>query len=125
MLEQLQNLNKLKNNGKNTLVFLHLEDCPWCHFAIDEVILPMTDISEYTNKLNIFELKINEGNSLIDFNDNEKTAEMFALDSGTDFYPTLLLFSQTGKLLEKIIGVVSQDNYWTDLDKIIDKYENT
>lgn len=122
MLEQLQNLPKLKNNGKNTLVFLHLEDCPWCHFVIDEVILPMSDIAEYQNKLNIYELKINDGNEIINFDGETISAEAFASQHDTDFYPTILLFNQAGELLEKIIGVVSKDLYWTNLDNLIDKY---
>jgi thioredoxin-related protein len=122
MLEQLQNLEKLKNNGKNTLVFLHLDDCPWCHFVIDEVILPMSDMGEYQNKLNIQELKINEGNYIIDFNGSDISAEHFASLHNTDFYPTILLFNQAGVLLEKIIGVANKDFYWNDLDKIINAY---
>jgi len=121
-MQQAKNLAKLKNNSKNILIFLHLEDCPWCHFVIDEVLNSMSEMKEYTDNLIIKSVEINAGYSLVDFNKKYISANNFAFNYDVNFYPTILLFDENGMLLEKIIGVANKDFYWNDLDKIFTKY---
>ncbi len=101
---------------------MHLEDCPWCHFVINEVIAPMTKLKEYTDKLIIAQIEIHAGHSMVDFDDVQIENNDFADRHDIDFYPTLLLFNAQGVLLEKIVGVASEDTYWTDLDKELEKH---
>jgi thioredoxin-related protein len=108
--------------GKNILILMHLEDCPWCHFVIDEVIAPMTELKEYTDKLIIRQIEINAGLNMSDFNHLQIENNDFADKHDIDFYPTLLLFNAQGSLLGKIIGVTSRDTYWTDLDKTLQRH---
>lgn len=121
-MQKVKNLSKLKNINKHTLILLYLEDCPWCHFVRTEVLEPMNELIEYTKKLNIQELEINAGEYIVNFNDKDTSANRFAFENNINFYPTILLFDNQGKVLEKIVGVANKDFYWSDLDKIFNKY---
>ncbi len=112
-----------QKENKNILLLMHLEECPWCHFVIDEIIAPMSEMTEYTNRLIIRQIEINAGLEMIDFNNQLIENNTFAQYHNIDFYPTLLLFNPQHELLEKTIGVVSKDFYWTNLDKVLEKYE--
>ncbi|CAC9994805.1 hypothetical protein [uncultured Gammaproteobacteria bacterium] len=111
-----------KKDNKNILLLTHLEDCSWCYFVISEVIAPMTELREYTDKLIIAQIEIHAGLSMVDFDGVQIENNDFADKYDIDFYPTLLLFDAEGMLLEKIVGVASEDTYWTDLDKKLEKH---
>jgi thioredoxin-related protein len=111
-----------KKDNKNILLLTHLEDCSWCYFVINEVIAPMTELREYTDKLIIAQIEIHAGLSMVDFDGVQIENNDFADKYDIDFYPTLLLFDAEGMLLEKIVGVASEDTYWTDLDKKLEKH---
>lgn len=113
-----------QEENKKILVLMHLEECPWCHFLIDEVIQPMTELTEYTDKLIIRQIEINAGLDMIDFKDVEIENNDFADRRSIDFYPTLLLFDAYGTQLERTIGVINKDYYWTELDKLLDKHHS-
>lgn len=110
-----------QEDNKKILLLMHLEDCPWCHFVINEVIAPMTELKEYTDKLIIAQIITGENLDMQDFDSTQISNDDFAQRYGVDFYPTLLLFNAQGKILEKIIGVASKDFYWTELDKTLNK----
>lgn len=110
-----------QENNKKILVLMHLEDCTWCHFVINEVIMPMTELKEYTDKLIIRQIITGVNLQLQDFDDMQISNNDFAQKYKVDFYPTLLLFNAQGKLLEKTIGVANKDFYWTELDKTLNK----
>lgn len=113
---------RAKQEKKNILILIHLEECPWCHFVIDEVIKPMAEMQEYTHQLIIRQIKINAGLKMVDFDGQSIENNTFAQRYGIDFYPTLLLFNSQEKLLEKVIGVANKDFYWTELDKLLEKH---
>jgi thioredoxin-related protein len=82
----------------------------------------MTELREYTDKLIIAQIEIHAGLSMVDFDGVQIENNDFADKYDIDFYPTLLLFDAEGMLLEKIVGVASEDTYWTDLDKKLEKH---
>jgi thioredoxin-related protein len=112
----------MKKGKKNILLLTHLEYCSWCYFVINEVVAPMTELREYTDKLIIAQIEIHAGLSMVDFDGVQIENNDFADKYDIDFYPTLLLFDAEGMLLEKIVGVASEDTYWTDLDKKLEKH---
>ncbi|BAS68136.1 MAG: hypothetical protein DSY43_06900 [Gammaproteobacteria bacterium] len=116
-----KNLFQVKQRAKAILVLMHLEDCPWCHFVINEVFDPMIELKEYTDKLVIRQIEIDSSLALYDFDGSQIDGDVFAHRYNVDFYPTVLLFDARGQLLEKIIGVASEETYWTDLDKLLNK----
>lgn len=111
-----------QQDNKNILVLMHLQECPWCHFVIDEVIADMAQMPEYTDKLIIRQIKINAGLEIIDFAGQSIENNTFAKHQKIDFYPTVLLFNPQGQLLEKTIGVANEDFYWSELDKTLEKH---
>lgn len=113
---------RAKQEKKNILILIHLEECSWCHFVIDEVIKPMAEMQEYTHQLIIRQIKINAGLKMVDFDGQSIENNTFAQRYGVDFYPTLLLFNSQKQLLEKVIGVANKDFYWTELDKLLEKH---
>jgi thioredoxin-related protein len=62
-----QTKQQAKKDNKNILLLMHLEDCSWCHFVISEVIDPMIELKEYTDKLIIAQIQIHAGLSMVDF----------------------------------------------------------
>ncbi len=124
-MELTQVKNFLANNRqqKNILILMHLTDCPWCHFVIEEILQPMSTLKEY-DKIKIYQLDADSDFEFINFDNKKISTNNFLSIYNIDFYPTLLLFNYKGKLLEKVVGVASKDFYWTELDNILEKYEN-
>ncbi|KAA0445931.1 MAG: hypothetical protein FXV79_01150 [Candidatus Thioglobus sp.] len=116
-----QTKQQAKNTDKKILLLLHLQDCPWCHFVIKEVIEPMIELDEYSDKLIIRQIETSENLDMYGFDGAQISNDYFALKHKVDFYPTLLLFDADGRLLDKVIGVASKEFYWTELDKILNK----
>ncbi|WP_428086224.1 hypothetical protein [Candidatus Thioglobus sp.] len=59
-----------------------------------------------------------------DFYNNKSNHDRFAFENGINFYPTVVLMNNYGVALEKKIGIVDLDYYWTGLDQLIDKATN-
>lgn len=103
------------------LVMFSAPDCSYCELVKRKVIEPMSELAEYKNKVILRHILYSSSEEIIDFSGEHSTHERFSFKYATDFYPTLILLDDYGAVLGKKIGVTLIDEYWTDLDILIDK----
>ncbi|MBE8190115.1 MAG: thioredoxin fold domain-containing protein [Candidatus Thioglobus sp.] len=103
------------------LVMFSAPDCPYCELVKSEVIEPMSELKEYKNKVILRHILYSSLAEIIDFSGENSTHEQFSFKYVTNFYPTLLLFDDYGTVLGRKIGVVLIEEYWHDLDILIEQ----
>ncbi len=103
------------------LVMFSAPDCPYCELVKREVIEPMSELQEYKSKVILRHMLYSSFEEIIDFSGESSTHERFSFKYATNFYPTLMLFDDYGTMLGIKIGVTLIDEYWTDLDTLIDE----
>ncbi len=106
------------------LIMFSIPDCEYCKTVKREVIGPMSEMSEYKNKIIIRHIDANSFETIHNFYNQKISNNQFTSQFEVDFFPTVLLVNQYGDILEKMIGVINEDYYWTDLDKLIDSATN-
>ncbi len=79
----------------------------------------MAQMSEYQEKIIIRHIRADTLRDLRGFDARPTNHGQFAFRYNARFYPTILLLNSRGVVLNKMIGVVNLDNYWTDLDEKI------
>ena len=107
--------------NKKFIIMASIEDCSYCHFVEDEVLKPMSNLSQY-NETIIRKVNITPLEDIISFDNKEISTQQFGNGFSVNFYPTLLILDKNGKLLEKIIGVANDEFYWHELDVVLKKY---
>lgn len=101
------------------LVMVSEPDCPYCELVKREVLNSMSGLAEYENKVIIRHVSYSSLVKIIDFSGHPSNHSQFSFIHEVNFYPTLLLFDHTGKVLGKKVGVVLIETYWTELDTLI------
>lgn len=103
------------------LIMFSIPDCPYCEKIKEDVIGPMAKIKEYQDKVIIRNVNAQSFDDLTNFYNEEVTHNEFAFKYAVKFFPTVILVDNYGASLGKIIGVSSEEYYWTDLDDMIEK----
>jgi thioredoxin-related protein len=101
------------------LIMFSIPNCGYCKTVKQEVIGPMSKMSEYKNKIIIRHINANSFDTIRNFYNQKISSNQFTSQLEINFFPTVLLVNQYGYILEKMVGVVNEDYYWTDLDKLI------
>ena len=103
------------------LIMFSIPDCPYCEKIKEDVIGPMAKMKEYQDKVIIRNVNAQSFDDLTNFYNEEVTHNEFAFKYAVNFFPTVILVDNYGASLGKIIGVSSEEYYWTDLDDMIEK----
>ncbi len=103
------------------LIMFSIPDCRYCKIIKEEVIGPMADLEEYQGKIIIRHIDAQSFDEINNFYNEEVSHNEFAFKYAINFFPTVILVDNYGSTLGKIIGVPSEDLYWTDLDEVIEK----
>ncbi len=111
-------------NKTPILIMFSIPDCAFCKKVKEDVISPMAELKEYNDKIIIRHIDANSFDEVNNFFNEEVSHNEFAFNYAVSFFPTVILVDQYGSTLDKVIGVVNEDYYWTDLDKVIDKSIN-
>jgi len=82
------------------LIMFSIPNCSYCEKIKEDVLSPMATMDEYNEKI---------------------THNDFAFKYAINFFPTVILVDNYGSTLGKIIGVPSEELYWTELDEMIEK----
>lgn len=101
------------------LVMFSAPNCPYCELVKREVIEPMSELEEYENKVILRHIFYSSLEKITDFSGRHSNHSQFSFKYGTKFYPTLMLLDDHGNVLEKKIGVILIETYWTELDTLI------
>ena len=95
--------------------------CPHCDELEEEFIRPMLLGGEYTDRILIRKLVLDNGSSLTDFAGQRRLVENFASSYGVYVTPTLLFVDHTGRqLAERMVGINTIEMYGGYLDQCID-----
>ncbi|SMN00988.1 hypothetical protein SPONL_1648 [uncultured Candidatus Thioglobus sp.] len=103
------------------LVMFSSSDCPYCELLKREVIEPMSELQEYKDKVILRHIDYDSEKQVIDFSGEQSNHIKFNDKYDVNFYPTLVLLNGNGEELAAKIGVVLIENYWTELDTLIEK----
>jgi len=103
------------------LIMFSIPDCPYCEKIKEDVISPMAEMKEYQKKIIIRHINAQSFDEFNNFYNEEITHNEFAFKYAINFFPTVVLVDNYGSTLGKIIGVPSEELYWTDLDEVIEK----
>lgn len=118
----LQNDGELaKSRSIPLLIMFSQADCPFCHTLTEEILEPMLISGDYTDRVLIRELMIDDSRDLIDF--SGKSIAPRAVFTRYLLYVTpsiLLLDNQGNELAERQIGINTVDYYGYYLDRAID-----
>jgi len=111
-----------KNHSIPLLVMFSQAECPFCLKLTEEILEPMLISGDYTDRVLIRELMIDDHRDIIDFSGNPvDPREVF---SRYLLYVTpsiLLLNSQGDELAERQIGINTVEYYGYYLDQAIDQ----
>ena len=95
--------------------------CPHCDELEEEFIRPMILGGEYTDRILIRKLVLDNGSSLTDFAGQRRAVEEFAHSYGVYVTPTILFVDHTGRqLAERMVGINTIEMYGGYLDQCID-----
>jgi hypothetical protein len=95
--------------------------CSHCDELEEEFIRPMLLGGEYTDKIMIRKLVLDNGSSLSDFAGQRRSVKDFAGRYGVYVTPTILFVDHTGRqLAERMVGINTIEMYGGYLDQCID-----
>ena len=103
------------------LIMFSTPDCSYCEKIKEDVIGPMAKMKEYQDKVIIRNVNAQSFDNLTNFYNEEVTHNEFSFNYAVNFFPTVILVDNYGSSLGKIIGISSEEYYWTDLDDMIKK----
>jgi len=103
------------------LIMFSIPDCRYCKIIKEEVLSPMATMDEYNEKIIIRHINADSFDEINNFYNEEVLHNEFAFKYAVNFFPTVILVDNYGSTLGKIIGVPSEELYWTDLDEVIEK----
>ena len=95
--------------------------CSHCDELEEEFIRPMILGGEYTDRILIRKLVLDNGSSLTDFSGQRRPVGDFASSYGVYVTPTILFVDHTGRqLAERMVGINTIEMYGGYLDQCID-----
>ncbi len=95
--------------------------CSHCDVLEEEFIRPMLLGGEYTDRIMIRKLVLDNGSQLTDFAGTRRPVEEFARSYGVYVTPTILFVDHTGRqLAERMVGINTIEMYGGYLDQCID-----
>ena len=95
--------------------------CSHCDELEEEFIRPMLLSGEYSDRILIRKLVLDNGSSLTDFAGQRRAVEEFAHSYGVYVTPTILFVDHTGRqLAERMVGINTIEMYGGYLDQCID-----
>jgi thioredoxin-related protein len=103
------------------LIMFSIPDCGYCKKIKEDVLSPMAEMPEYQKKIIIRHIDAQSFDEINNFYNEEVSHNEFAFKYAVNFFPTVILVDNYGATLGKIVGVPSEEYYWTDLDEVIEK----
>jgi thioredoxin-related protein len=123
LLRDVTDLRAEAAHGKPILVEFALTGCPYCRVAEEEFLEPMIRSGAYEDKVLIRRLRMDRGNTVLDFDGREIAAAELARRYGASLAPTVVVLDPAdGELLaEPVVGLKTVDFYGGYLDRAIEQ----
>jgi thioredoxin-related protein len=111
-----------KQKGLVLVIEFSADDCAYCRKLEDLFLLPMQRNAEYSDKILLRAVSLNEFDSLIDFDGRSVTTTEFAAQYDITLTPTLVFLNAEGvEMSEKLVGIWSEDFFGGFIDNRIDE----
>lgn len=116
-----QDAQLAQQKGVPLVVMFSQDGCIYCTIVREDFLKPMLISGEYENKAIIREMKIDSFEEVRNFD-----GKMIPVDQLATFYrayltPTVIVFDSTGKPHHRILGLVNEHYYSSELDAGIEK----
>ncbi|WP_126454993.1 thioredoxin family protein [Sulfuriflexus mobilis] len=103
------------------LVLFSSSDCDYCTVVIEEFINPILISGDYTDKVIIRVVDIDDGENVRDFTGRLVDSDTFATRYGIELTPTIVFLDARGhEISQRIMGLGTIDLYGGYLDAAID-----
>lgn len=103
------------------LIIFSAEHCPFCVTVKEEFLKPMLRSGNYTDKVLIRRVELDEGQQLRDFNGKKLSGRKLASRYKVFVTPTLIFLDAQGReLTDRLIGITTVHYYGGYLDDAID-----
>lgn len=113
---------ELKKKSLGLVLMFHAEHCPYCALMENEILSPMIKSGEYTNKVIIRKLQIDEARDIKDFDGSVIEPSDISDRYNTVVTPTLVFLDYSGKEKAKaMVGINTVDYFGVYLDEEIEK----
>ncbi len=124
-IEVLQDFSALREHAlkhdKVIMIEVSAEYCDYCHLLEEEIIKPMLRNADYTRKLIIRQIDIDDYSTITGIDGKETSHAELARQYKATVTPTLLFIDGNGnELSPRIIGVNSLDLFGGYVDEAID-----
>ena len=94
--------------------------CSFCKLLAEEFLKPMLLSGDYTDKVLIRELRIDDDDTIRDFDGAEISPDTIALRYRASLTPTLLFLDAQGReVAQRLVGVGTLDFYGEEIDQAI------
>lgn len=129
-LRQASDLQKLAQMAEKKripiLLMVSQEHCEFCELMKQEVLNPMLLSGEYSDKVVIRELLIDQGELVTDFAGRQQSAQAFSSGLNVWVTPTLLFLDHRGEeAAERILGINTVDYLLFYVEDAIDSASTT
>jgi thiol-disulfide isomerase/thioredoxin len=122
VLREVTDLRAEAERGKPILVEFALTGCPSCRVAEEQFLKPMIRSGEYEGKVLIRKLRMDRGNTVVDFDGREIAVRQLAERYGVYIAPTVVVLGPYGEVLaDPVVGLKIVDFYGGYLDRAIDR----
>lgn len=106
------------------LLLIHSQDCPYCHYVMEDHLRPMVLSGQYKKRALLRQLAADDAVKLVDAAGQHISARDYARSLQVRFYPTIVFLDAEGTpMKERLIGVANIDLYGTQLEFALQRAE--
>jgi len=115
---------EMKNKNVGLVLMLHAEFCHYCELMDSDILSPMVKSGEYTDKVLIRKLQVDEARDIKDFTGKVVEPSDMAAVYGSFVTPTLVFLDSKGKERAKqMVGINTVEFFGAYLDAEIEKLQ--
>lgn len=103
------------------LIVFTSPDCHYCERVMKNFLIPMQHNSDYTHKVIMRRVEINNASKLIGFDGSVTTQQAYAATQKARFTPTVIVYMPDGiPAADPLVGLGPEEYYGSYLDGLID-----
>jgi thioredoxin-related protein len=125
-IKQIDSIQKESQIAKDKklplLILFSMTHCPYCVLIKENFLVPMLISGDYTNKVLIREINIEENIEIMGLSGKIQASSQFAANMGVSVYPTMIFVDSQGcRLADSIVGINTPSLFGGRIDDAIDE----
>ena len=120
--KNLSKIGQIARDKKLPIILVYSADhCAYCEILENEILKPMIISGDYTNRVLIYKLNIDDTQEIRDFNGDMVSISDFSMRHNVFVTPTMLFLGANGKELhERILGINTVEMFGGRVDNAIE-----